>query len=386
VAPCWRLRPKPAPGAVLNFPNGSAHESKQYNDNEDAAPGQNPPNKGCSRVRAEPVQLPSKLIDRFGRHVTYVRLSVTDRCDLRCVYCMAEEMEFLPRSQLLTLEELARLGRCFSELGVVKLRITGGEPLVRRNVIWLFRELGALAGIRDLTLTTNGTQLARYASDLKEAGVTRINVSLDSLRQDRFRAITRLGAIDKTLAGIDAAVAAGFRRVKLNSVILKNRNHDEVLDLVRFAMDRGMDISFIEEMPLGQIGDHDRAEAYYSSDAIRADLTRQLELVPTTETTGGPSKYYRVAGTDTRVGFISPHSHNFCGDCNRVRVTAEGRLLLCLGQEFSADLRRALRANPTDDERVKQAIVAAMSLKPRGHDFDLMTRPLILRHMNMTGG
>jgi len=337
-------------------------------------------------VSAEPVHLPSQLIDRFGRHVTYVRLSVTDRCDLRCVYCMAEDMEFLPRSQLLTLEELARLGRCFSELGVVKLRITGGEPLVRRNVIWLFRELGALAGIRDLTLTTNGTQLARYACDLKEAGVTRINVSLDSLRQDRFRAITRLGAIDKTLAGIDAALAAGFRRVKLNSVILKNRNHDEVLDLVRFAMDRGMDISFIEEMPLGQIGDHDRAEAYYSSDAIRADLTRHLELVPTTETTGGPSKYYRVAGTDTRVGFISPHSHNFCGDCNRVRVTAEGRLLLCLGQEFSADLRRALRANPTDDERVKQALVAAMSLKPRGHDFDLRTRPLILRHMNMTGG
>jgi len=337
-------------------------------------------------VSAEPVHPPSQLIDRFGRHVTYVRLSVTDRCDLRCVYCMAEDMEFLPRSQLLTLEELARLGRCFSELGVVKLRITGGEPLVRRNVIWLFRELGALAGIRDLTLTTNGTQLARYACDLKEAGVTRINVSLDSLRQDRFRAITRLGAIDKTLAGIDAALAAGFRRVKLNSVILKNRNHDEVLDLVRFAMDRGMDISFIEEMPLGQIGDHDRAEAYYSSDAIRADLTRHLELVPTTETTGGPSKYYRVAGTDTRVGFISPHSHNFCGDCNRVRVTAEGRLLLCLGQEFSADLRRALRANPTDDERVKQALVAAMSLKPRGHDFDLTTSPLILRHMNMTGG
>ena len=337
-------------------------------------------------MSAEPVHPPSQLIDRFGRHVTYVRLSVTDRCDLRCVYCMAEDMEFLPRSQLLTLEELARLGRCFSELGVVKLRITGGEPLVRRNVIWLFRELGALAGIRDLTLTTNGTQLARYASDLKEAGVTRINVSLDSLRQDRFRAITRLGAIDKTLAGIDAALAAGFRRVKLNSVILKNRNHDEVLDLVRFAMDRGMDISFIEEMPLGQIGDHDRAEAYYSSDAIRADLTRHLDLVPTTETTGGPSKYYRVAGTDTRVGFISPHSHNFCGDCNRVRVTAEGRLLLCLGQEFSADLRRTLRANPTDDERVKQGIAAAMSLKPRGHDFDLRTRPLILRHMNMTGG
>lgn len=329
---------------------------------------------------------PSQLIDRFGRRVTYVRLSVTDRCDLRCLYCMAEEMEFLPRNQLLTLEEMARLGRCFSELGVVKLRITGGEPLVRRNVIWLFRELGALPGIRDLTLTTNGTQLPHLAQELKEAGVTRINVSLDSLRPERFRALTRLGDIAKTLAGIDAALAAGFRRVKLNSVILKGVNQDESLDLVRFAMERGMDISFIEEMPLGQIGDHDRAAAYYSSDAIRADLERDLELIPTTETTGGPSRYFRVAGSDSRVGFISPHSHNFCGDCNRVRVTAEGRLLLCLGQEFSADLRRALRANPTDDDRVKQAIVSAMSLKPRGHDFALDAHPVILRHMNMTGG
>lgn len=337
-------------------------------------------------MSADPATLPTQLIDRFGRRVTYVRLSVTDRCDLRCRYCMAEDMEFLPRSQLLTLEETARLGRCFSELGVVKLRITGGEPLVRRNVIWLFRELGALPGLRDLTLTTNGTQLDRLAGELKDAGVTRVNVSLDSLRPGRFRALTRLGDIGKTLAGIDAAMAAGFRRVKLNSVILKGVNHDETLDLVRFAMDRGLDISFIEEMPLGQIGDHDRAAAYYSSDAIRADLGRDLELIPTTETTGGPSRYYRVAGSDTRVGFISPHSHNFCGDCNRVRVTAEGRLLLCLGQEFSTDLRRALRANPTDDNRVKQAIVSAMSLKPRGHDFELSTRPLILRHMNMTGG
>ena len=386
MAPSWCLRPKPAPGAVLNFPKGSARESNRYNDNKDAAPGQKPPRYECLRVSAEPVQLPSQLIDRFGRQVTYVRLSVTDRCDLRCVYCMAEDMEFLPRSQLLTLEELARLGRCFSELGVVKLRITGGEPLVRRNVIWLFRELGALAGIRDLTLTTNGTQLARYACDLKEAGVTRINVSLDSLRQDRFRAITRLGAIDKTLAGIDAALAAGFRRVKLNSVILKNRNHDEVLDLVRFAMDRGMDISFIEEMPLGVVGEHHRAEAYYPSDQIRRDLAARFELIPTTESTGGPSRYYRIASEASRIGFISPRSHNFCGDCNRVRVTAEGRLLLCLGQEHSADLRHALRANPGDDDAVKRAIAAAIATKPRGHDFNLTAKPVIVRHMSATGG
>ncbi len=332
----------------------------------------------------EPSQ--AKLIDRFGRHVTYVRLSVTDRCDLRCVYCMAENMTFLPRQQVLTLEEVARIGKCFSELGVTKLRVTGGEPLVRPNVIWLFQQLGQLGRIRDLTLTTNGTQLTRYAQALKDAGVTRVNISLDSLKPERFRRITRLGQIEKTLAGIDAACRVGFGRVKLNTVVLKNRNHDEVVALVRFAIDRGLDISFIEEMPLGVIGDHDRAEAYYSSDAIRRDLNEHFELLPTIDGTGGPSKYFRVAGEKTRVGFISPHSHNFCGDCNRVRVTAEGRLLLCLGQEHSADLRRALRANPIDDERVKAAIVAAMDLKPRGHDFDLSVKPVIFRHMNRTGG
>jgi len=337
-------------------------------------------------VSQDPLSQHRELIDRFGRRVTYVRLSVTDRCDLRCRYCMTEDMEFLPRNQILTLEEVARLARCFSSLGVVKLRITGGEPLVRRNVIWLFRELGTLPGIRDLTLTTNGTQLGRLAGALRAAGVTRVNVSLDSLRPERFRALTRFGDLGKTMGGIDAALMAGFQRVKLNSVILKGVNEDESLDLVRFAMDRGMDISFIEEMPLGQIGSHDRAAAHYPSDAIRADLGRELELIPTTETTGGPARYYRVAGSETRVGFISPHSHNFCGDCNRVRVTAEGRLLLCLGQEYSVDLRRVLRGNPTDDERVERAIVSAMSIKPRGHDFDLGGQPLILRHMNMTGG
>ena len=326
------------------------------------------------------------LIDRFGRRISYVRLSVSDRCDLRCVYCMSEDMTFLPRARLLTLEEAARLGRCFVELGVHKIRITGGEPLVRRNVVWLFERLGALPGLRDLTLTTNGTQLPRFAAALRDAGVTRVNISLDSLRPERFRAITRLGDLDKTLAGIEAARAAGFARIKLNTVVLKHRNHDEVADLVRFAIDRGIDISFIEEMPLGLIGEHDRAEAYYASDEIRRDLSARFDLIPSTETTGGPSRYWCIAGTETRVGFISPHSHNFCGDCNRVRVTAEGRLLLCLGQEHSADLRRALRANPTDDERVKQAIRQAMSIKPLGHEFDLREQPIIVRHMNTTGG
>lgn len=333
-----------------------------------------------------PAPPPSRLIDRFGRGITYVRLSVTDRCDLRCLYCMVPDVRFLPREQLLTLEELARLGRCFSELGVVKLRVTGGEPLVRRNVLWLFEQLGALPAITDLTLTTNGTQLARYARALKAAGVTRVNISLDSLQPARFRAITRQGELAATLAGIDAALAVGFARVKLNCVVLKHRNHDEVSDLVRFALDQGLDISFIEEMPLGTSGDHDRAVAYYSSDAIRRDLSSHWELIPTTEATGGPARYFRVAGSDSRIGFISPHSHNFCDACNRVRVTAEGRLLLCLGQEYSADLRRALRGNPTDDTRLKQAMVAAMSLKPRGHDFAPAGQPVILRHMNVTGG
>jgi len=326
------------------------------------------------------------LIDRFGRHLTYVRLSVTDRCDLRCVYCMAEDMIFLPRAQVLTLEEIARLGRCFTELGVTKLRVTGGEPLVRRDLMTLFEALGPLPGLKDLTLTTNGTQLPRFAQRLKAAGVTRINISLDSLRPERFRAITRKGDLKQVLAGIEAARAAGFARIKLNSVILKHRNHDEVVDLASFALERGLDIAFIEEMPLGEIGEHDRAEAFYPSERIRADLAEQFELIPTTEQTGGPSRYWRIAGSETRVGFISPHSHNFCGSCNRVRVTAEGRLLLCLGQEHSIDLRRVLRANPLDDEAVKRAIIKSMAIKPEGHDFNLEAKPVIFRHMNATGG
>jgi len=326
------------------------------------------------------------LIDRFGRRVTYVRISVTDRCDFRCVYCMAEEMTFLPRAQLLTLEELADIARAFTELGVDKIRITGGEPLIRRNIIKLFQDIGRLPGLRELVTTTNGSQLPRLASPLKEAGVRRINISLDSLKPDRFRRITRVGDLNRVLAGIDAALAAGFERIKINAVILKNRNHDEVIDLVCFAANRGMDISFIEEMPLGVIGDHDRAEAYYSSDQIRDDLARKFNLIATTETTGGPARYYRIPELGVRVGFISPHSHNFCASCNRVRLTCEGRLLLCLGQEHSVDLRRVIRANPGDSDKLKQAIRDAMRIKPKGHEFSLGARPVILRHMNVTGG
>ncbi len=327
------------------------------------------------------------MVDRFGRTVSYVRISVTDRCDLRCVYCMSEDMSFLPREQLLTLEEIDQIAAAFIELGVDKIRITGGEPLVRRNVIELFRELGRHDGLRDLTLTTNGSQLGRFASDLRAAGVTRVNISLDTLKADRFRAITRVGSLDKTLDGIDAAVSAGFERVKINSVILRGHNHDEVIDLVDFAVARGIDISFIEEMPLGDNGDHSVADAYYSSAQIRDDLSARYRIMESTARTGGPARYYALEGhPDTRIGFISPHSHNFCDDCNRVRLTSEGLLLLCLGQEHSVDLRHVVRAWPGDRERLKQAIIDAMQIKPKGHEFDLGRNEVLLRHMNMTGG
>ncbi len=328
----------------------------------------------------------STLTDRFGRRITYVRMSVTDRCDFRCVYCMDEKMTFVPREQLLTLEEMARLGKAFVQLGVHKIRLTGGEPLTRRNVMQLFNDLGHLDGLNDFTLTTNGSQLPKYAQQLKDAGVTRINISLDTLDAQRFADLTRIGKIEQTLDGIDAAIAAGFDRIKLNAVILKNRNHDEIIPLVDFARDKGIDISFIEEMPLGVISDHDRAEVYYSSDDILRDIREKYDLQAIGATTGGPSKYYQSADSDTRVGFISPHSHNFCDDCNRVRVTAEGRLLLCLGQEHSVDLRRVLRANPLDDAPLLAALQDAMQIKPKGHEFDLNAKPILFRHMSATGG
>jgi GTP 3',8-cyclase len=326
------------------------------------------------------------LIDTFNRVVDYVRISVTDRCDFRCVYCMDDEMQFVPRAQLLTLEEITTIAQAFTELGVKKIRITGGEPLVRRNVVKLFEDIGQLPGLGELVLTTNGSQLTKLAQPLKDAGVKRINISLDSLDTDKFKHITRVGELDKVLAGIDAAIAVGFEKIKLNTVILKNRNDDEIIDLVRYASDRNMDISFIEEMPLGVVADHDRAEAFYSSDEIKNDLEQVFTLIPTTETTGGPAKYYKLTETGTRVGFISPHTHNFCDECNRVRLTCEGRLLLCLGQEHSVDLRKTLRAYPGEMDKLKQAIKDSMLIKPKGHDFNLTEKPIIFRHMNVTGG
>jgi len=328
----------------------------------------------------------SQLIDRFGRTVDYLRISITDRCDFRCLYCMAEDMTFLPRAQVLTLEEIYTLALAFAELGVKKIRITGGEPLVRKGALELLQNIGRIEGLDELVITTNGSQLETMAASLKEAGVKRINISLDTLDADKFKAITRTGDLAQVLRGIQAAKAAGFERIKINAVILKNRNHTEVNDLVRFAVDNGIDISFIEEMPLGVVSQHDRADAYYSSDLIKADLAKNFALVATTEKTGGPSNYFTVAGTQTRVGFISPHSENFCSTCNRVRLTVEGRLLLCLGNEHSVDLKQIIRANPGDMAVLKQAIVDAMLIKPEKHEFNINEQPVILRYMNMTGG
>lgn len=325
------------------------------------------------------------LIDQFGRVVNYVRMSVTDRCDFRCVYCMAEDMTFLPKSSILTLEEIERIASAFVDLGVSKIRLTGGEPLIRKNVISLFQQLGKLDGLKDLVTTTNGSQLTTLAQPLKDAGVQRLNISLDSLNAERFTDLTRFGKLEAVLAGIDAAREAGFKQIKLNSVIIKGRNDDEILDLVNFAKEKAIDISFIEEMPLGVITEHNRGESLCTSDEVRTIIEQDYELIPDTFKTAGPSRYYRLADSDSRIGFISPHSHNFCGDCNRVRVTVEGRLLLCLGNEHSVDLREPLRNGCSDDE-LKSIIVDAMKIKPKSHEFDVHDEPQILRFMNTTGG
>jgi GTP 3',8-cyclase len=299
---------------------------------------------------------------------------------------MAEDMTFLPRAQVLTLEEIYTLAKAFVELGVKKIRVTGGEPLVRKGALELLEDIGKIKGLNELVITTNGSQLATMAGALKKAGVKRINVSLDTLDADKFKAITRTGDLQQVLKGIQAARAAGFERLKINAVILKDRNHLEVRDLVRFAVDNGIDISFIEEMPLGVVNQHDRSEAYYSSDLIKADLAREFSLIASTEKTGGPSRYFKVVGSRTRVGFISPHSENFCSTCNRVRLTVEGRLLLCLGNEHSVDLKKVIRAHPGNTEVLKLAIIDAMSIKPEKHEFNIHEQPIILRHMSVTGG
>ncbi len=329
---------------------------------------------------------PNVLIDRFQRRVDYVRLSVTDRCDFRCVYCMAEDMTFAPKQHILTLEEILEVACAFVELGVSKIRLTGGEPLIRNNILSLIEPLGQLPGLTQLVVTTNGSQLQRLAGTLRQLGVKRINISLDSLQPRKFRQLTRHGNLDQVIAGIDAAIAAKFEHIRLNAVILKGRNEDEVLDLVNFAHQRGVDIAFIEEMPLGLIDEHDRVLSFCSSEELREIISRRYTLEPLGDPRGhdGPARYFGIGST--RVGFISPHSQNFCHLCNRVRVTAEGRLLLCLGNEHSADLRSVLRAPNYTLSTLKKTIIEAMAIKPERHHFNLSATPDIVRFMNATGG
>lgn len=326
------------------------------------------------------------LRDPFGRSITYLRLSVTDRCDFRCTYCMSEDMVFAPRAQILSLEELYTVADAFIGLGVKRIRVTGGEPLVRKGLTGLLGRLGQRRELDDLAITTNGSQLAHMAADLRGVGVTRLNVSLDSLQRERFAAFTRRDRLDQVLAGIDAARGAGFRRIKLNSVVQKGRNDDEVEDLVTFAVERGLDISFIEEMPLGSISSHERKVTLCTSDEVRERVAQRFELLPSSHRTGGPSRYYQVVGSDTHVGFISPHSRNFCGDCNRVRVTAEGKLVLCLGSDGALDLKALIRRHPGDSDRLRSALVEALRLKPERHHFEADQQVQVVRFMSATGG
>ncbi|KAB0681886.1 GTP 3',8-cyclase MoaA [Aureimonas leprariae] len=329
------------------------------------------------------------MIDPFGRRITYLRVSVTDRCDFRCVYCMAENMTFLPKNDLLTLEELDRLASAFVAKGVRKLRLTGGEPLVRRNVMSLVRSLSrhlASGALEELTLTTNGSQLGRFAAELADCGVERINVSIDTLDRDKFRAITRRGDLDQVLAGIRAAQDAGLR-IKLNAVALKGVNDREIPEMVRWAHGEGMELTLIETMPLGEI-EEDRTDRYLPLTEVRRDLESRMTLRDVPFRTGGPARYVTVAETGGRLGFITPMTHNFCESCNRVRVTCTGTLFMCLGQEDAVDLRAPLRASP-DDALLMRAIDGAIAHKPKGHDFiiDRATRqPAVSRHMSMTGG
>ena len=329
------------------------------------------------------------LIDPFARPITYLRVSVTDRCDFRCVYCMAEHMQFLPKADLLTLEELDRLCTAFVGLGVRKLRITGGEPLVRRGIMGFFRAMSRHLGdgLDELTVTTNGSQLARHAAELADCGVRRVNVSLDTLDEGKFARITRWGRLPQVLEGIRAATAAGLR-VKINAVALKGVNDDELFDLVRWCGDEGHDLTFIEVMPMGDLGGEDRLDQYWPLSDLRAQLATRFTLVDLAERTGGPARYVRLAETGAKIGFITPLTHNFCESCNRVRVTCTGELYMCLGQEDMADLRAPLRASPENTE-LATAIRAAIARKPKGHDFDYSRQAIagqMTRHMSHTGG
>lgn len=325
-----------------------------------------------------------RLVDNFGRTVRYLRMSVTDRCNLRCTYCMAEDMTFLPKSRVLSLEEMALVGKAFVTLGVEKIRLTGGEPLVRNGLIDLAKTLSDLPGLRELVMTTNGVLLDQYAEPLRKAGVSRLNVSIDSLQPERFSTLTRFGKLDDVLRGIQAAVNANFSKIKLNVVVLKGTNDDEVVELTEFAVEHGLDIAFIEEMPLGEISSHDRVSTALDNITVRDQIAQRftLEASDFHDPASGPARYMQVANSQTKVGFISPMTDNFCSSCNRVRVTAEGQLLLCLGNEHSLDLRAIVRDAP---ETLESAIIDAMQRKPEKHTFDPKDIT-IMRHMSATGG
>ncbi|MEK6789274.1 MAG: GTP 3',8-cyclase MoaA [Pseudomonadota bacterium] len=334
----------------------------------------------------ESARIQPALIDRLQRRVTYLRLSVTDRCDFRCVYCMPEKMSFMPRTEILTADELARIAESFVAQGVTKIRLTGGEPLVRPDICTVVERLARIPRLKTLAMTSNGSRLSMLAQPLRDAGLQSLNISLDSLRQDRFKALTRTGELQDVLAGIDAAREAGFTRIKLNAVIMRGRNDDEIIDLVSFARREQLDISFIEEMPLGVIHEHERALSFMSSGEVLDQVRQAFDVLPCLDSSEGPSRYYRMTDSQIRVGVISPHSNNFCASCNRVRVTATGRLLLCLGHEHGVDLRDIVRASPYDSAQLQQTIFDAMPLKPDRHEFDLQQPPQIVRFMNTTGG
>ncbi|EET46266.1 GTP 3',8-cyclase MoaA [Thalassobium sp. R2A62] len=333
----------------------------------------------------------SSLIDPFARSIDYLRVSVTDRCDFRCVYCMSENMSFLPKKELLTLEELDRLCSTFVKLGVKKLRITGGEPLVRRGIMTFFESMSRhleTGDLQELTLTTNGSQLEKYADQLYATGVRRVNVSLDTLDPDKFAEITRWGRLPQVLRGVEAATNAGLR-VKINAVALKNFNDVELFDLVGWCADQDLDLTFIEVMPMGDLGNEDRLDQYWSLKNLRANLEERFTVNDLTERTGGPARYIRVEETGQKIGLITPLTHNFCESCNRVRITCTGEIFTCLGQEGSSDLREPLRAFPDNDLHLENAIRAAIALKPKGHDFDYSRQQAdgqMSRHMSHTGG
>jgi GTP 3',8-cyclase len=336
---------------------------------------------------SETVKPTTPMIDPFGRQITYLRVSVTDRCDFRCVYCMTENMTFLPKKDLLTLEEIDRLASAFIARGVRKLRLTGGEPLVRKNILWLIKSLSRHLsdGLDELTLTTNGSQLERHANALTDCGVKRINVSLDTLDATRFRAITRWGDFEQVMRGIDSADGAGLK-IKINTVALRDVNEEEFDELIRFSHGRGFDLTLIETMPMGDI-DGDRTDQYLPLSLVRARLSERWTLNEIPYRSGGPARYVRVAETGGRLGFITPLTHNFCESCNRVRVTCTGTLYMCLGQEDAADLRAPLRASEADD-LLHATIDEGIARKPKGHDFfiDRGVKPTVARHMSMTGG